>query len=149
MGIAPSYPVFASAVTGGNYQKSWPWGDQLFPGSGGGGSEYSSVLMHQKYRISTDVVAPEYNSASKASDRQPNGFDLMTYLEISQNGKSMPLVGTMVTDLVNGYVLGGSYMGLNEIGNANFSDSGAGGGGGYNPMKASEASIQGKPGETK
>jgi hypothetical protein len=39
-------------------------------------------------------------------------------------------------------------MGLNEIGNANFSDSGAGGGGGYNPMKASEASIQGKAGET-
>ena len=40
-------------------------------------------------------------------------------------------------------------MGLNEIGNANFSDSGAGGGGGgFTPMKASEVSLQGKPGET-
>jgi formylglycine-generating enzyme required for sulfatase activity len=145
----PSYPVFATAVTGGNYQKSWPWGDQSFPGSGGGGTEYSPVLMHQKYRISTDVVAPEYNSPSKASDRQPNGFDLYDMLgnlaEWEEHASSMDN-GNGPT--MYGYVLGGSFMGLNEIGNANFSDSGAGGGGGYNPMKASEASIQGKAGET-
>jgi hypothetical protein len=45
-------------------------------------------------------------------------------------------------------VFGGSYLGISEIGNANFSDSGAGGGGAHNPMKALEAFIQGKPGET-
>ena len=145
----PSYPAFASAVTGGNYQKSWPWGDQSFPGSGGGGSEYPLVSMHQKYRISTNSGAPQFNSPSKASDRQPNGFDLYDILgnlaEWEEHAASWDN-GNGFT--VNGYVLGGSYMGLNEIGNANFSDSGAGGGGAYNPMKASEASIQGKPGET-
>lgn len=145
----PSYPVFATAVTGGNYQKSWPWGDQSFPGSGGGGTDYSPVLMHQKYRISTDSVAPEYNSPSKASDRQPNGFDLYDMLgnlaEWDEHASSMDN-GNGPT--MYGYVFGGSYMGLNEIGNANFSDSGAGGGGGYNPLKASEALISGKAGET-
>jgi len=145
----PSYPVFATAVTGGNYKKNWPWGDQSFPGSGGGGTEYDTATMFQKYRISTDVVAPEYNSPSKASDRQPNGFDLYDMLgnlaEWEEHASSMDN-GNGPT--MYGYVLGGSYMGLNEIGNANFSDSGAGGGGGYNPMKASEASIQGKAGET-
>jgi len=145
----PSYPVFATAVTGGNYKKNWPWGDQSFPGSGGGGTEYSPVLMHQKYRISTDSFLPQYDSPSKASDRQPNGFDLYDMLgnlaEWEEHASSMDN-GNGPT--MYGYVLGGSYMGLNEIGNANFSDSGAGGGGGYNPMKASEASIQGKAGET-
>jgi len=145
----PSYPVFATAVTGGNYQKSWPWGDQSFPGSGGGGTEYDTATMFQKYRISTDSVLPQYDSPSKASDRQPNGFDLYDMLgnlaEWEEYASSMDN-GNGPT--MYGYVLGGSYMGLNEIGNANFSDSGAGGGGGYNPMKASEASIQGKAGET-
>ena len=27
----PSYPVWATAMTGGNYKKSWPWGDESFP----------------------------------------------------------------------------------------------------------------------
>lgn len=145
----PSYPVFATAVTGGNYKKNWPWGDQSFPGSGGGGTEYDTATMFQKYRISTDSVLPQYDSPSKASDRQPNGFDLYDMLgnlaEWEEHASSMDN-GNGPT--MYGYVLGGSYMGLNEIGNANFSDSGAGGGGGYNPMKASEASIQGKAGET-
>jgi len=145
----PSYPVFATAVTGGNYKKNWPWGDQSFPGSGGGGTEYDTATMFQKYRISTDSVLPQYDSPSKASDRQPNGFDLYDMLgnlaEWEEYASSMDN-GNGPT--MYGYVLGGSYMGLNEIGNANFSDSGAGGGGGYNPMKASEASIQGKAGET-
>ena len=50
----------------------------------------------------------------------------MIFLEISQNGKSMLLHGTTAMDpgAINGYVLGGSYYGSNEIGNANFSDSG-------------------------
>ena len=145
----PSYPVFATAVTGGNYKKNWPWGDQSFPGSGGGGTEYDTATMFQKYRISTDSFLPQYDSPSKASDRQPNGFDLYDMLgnlaEWEEYASSMDN-GNGPT--MYGYVLGGSYMGLNEIGNANFSDSGAGGGGGYNPMKASEASIQGKAGET-
>jgi len=145
----PSYPVFATAVTGGNYKKNWPWGDQSFPGSGGGGTEYDTATMFQKYRISTDSFLPQYDSPSKASDRQPNGFDLYDMLgnlaEWEEHASSMDN-GNGPT--MYGYVLGGSYMGLNEIGNANFSDSGAGGGGGYNPMKASEASIQGKAGET-
>ena len=105
--------------------------------------------MHEKYRISTDSVAPEYNSPSKASDRQPNGFDLFDILgnlaEWEEHASSWDNGNGFA---INGYVLGGSFMGLNEIGNANFSDSGAGGGGSYTPMKASEASIQGKPGET-
>ena len=145
----PSYPVFASAVTGGNYQKSWPWGDQSFPSADGVGGTYDAALMHEKYRISTDSVAPEYNSPSKASDRQPNGFDLFDILgnlaEWEEHASSWDNGNGFA---INGYVLGGSFMGLNEIGNANFSDSGAGGGGSYTPMKASEASIQGKPGET-
>jgi len=142
----PSYPVFATAVTGGNYKKNWPWGDQSFPGSGGGGTEYDTALMHQKYRISTDSFAPEYNSPSKASDRQPNGFDLYDMLgnlaEWSEwvtrwdNGNGMKNEGS---------VFGGSYLGISEIGNPTFTDGGAGGGGVHNPTKGMEAFIYGKP----
>jgi formylglycine-generating enzyme required for sulfatase activity len=138
----PSYPAFASAVTGGNYQKSWPWGDQSFPGSGGGGTDYSSVLMHQKYRISTTAVAPEYNSPSKASDRQPNGFDLYDMLGNLAEWEEHaylhhdPLDG----DTLSGFVMGGSYLGINQIGNSTFAI--------YNsqptPTSVLATSIQGK-----
>ena len=139
----PSFPVWATAMTGGNYKKDWPWGDQSFPGSGGVGAEYDKVTMHQKYRVSTE---PEFNAPTKATDRQPNGFDLYDMLgnlaEWSEHVYRFNDGFGTASD--EGSVYGGSYLGIREIGNPDFViNSGAPGDG--NPMRLTEASIQGKP----
>ena len=53
--------------------------------------------------------------------------------------------GTQQGDI--GSVYGGSYLGINDIGNPNFVTNNGGPAGG-NPMRLSEASIEGKPDET-
>ena len=85
----PSHPVWATAMTGGNYKKSWPWGDQSFPGSGGGGTEYDKVTMHQKYRVSTDSVALNLMHPRKLLIDSLMVLIFMTCLVIWQNGLSM------------------------------------------------------------
>ena len=140
----PEYSVWATAMTGGNYKKSWPWGDQSFPGSGGGGTEYDTATMHQKYRVSTGSFA-EFSAPSKATDRQPNGFDLYDMLgNLAEWSEHVWRYddGTQQGDI--GSVYGGSYLGINDIGNPNFVTNNGGPAGG-NPMRLSEASIEGKP----
>ena len=143
----PSYPVWATAMTGGNYKKSWPWGDESFPGSGMGGTEYDKVTMQQKYRVSTDI-APEFNAPSKATDRQPNGFDLYDMLgNLAEWSEHVYKYDDGVTSYDSGYVYGGSYLGISEIGNSNFTNNNYGPPG-ANPMRLAEAQISGKPEET-
>ena len=116
-------------------------GDESFPGSGGGVTEYDKVTMQQKYRVSTDI-APEFNAPSKASDRQPNGFDLYDMLgNLAEWSEHVYKYHDGVTSYDSGYVYGGSYLGISEIGNSNFiNNNGIRGG---NPMRLAEAQING------
>ena len=77
----PSYPVWATAMTGGNYKKNLAMGrSSLF-------RDQPVVLLRNTIQqpCSKNIVyllniAPEFNGPSKATDRQPNGFDLYDML---------------------------------------------------------------------
>ena len=142
----PSYPVWVTATTGGNYKKLWPWGDESFPVYGGGAAYYDTATMQQKYRVSVDILAPEYNAPSKATDRQPNGFDLYDMLgNLAEWAEHVYNQDDGATPpFVQGHVYGGSYLGISDIGNSNF----AIGSSPNAPQQFIEAQITGNPAET-
>ena len=116
----PHELVYYTAVTGGNFSKKWPWGDQDFPGSGNG-NDYDDGNFSQKYRVSIPG-GTQYAEPTKASDRQPNGFDLFDVLgnlaELTEMVQTMDDGQGNVTEEAK--VFGGSYLGLDNVGNANF-----------------------------
>ena len=75
----PSYPSLGHCHDWWQLQEVLAMGRRVFSGLGWCGTEYDKVTMWQKYRVSIDI-APEFNAPSKASDRQPNGFDLYDML---------------------------------------------------------------------
>lgn len=142
----PAWPVFAAAVSGGNYKKNWPWGDQSFPGSGAGATEYDIALFSQKYRMNTNT--PDFSAPTKAPDRQPNGFDLYDMLgNVAEWDELAYNFDDGVTTQVRVRVNGGSYLGINQVGNASFGGSGGGGAPGGTVNRATEAQVEGSPNE--
>ena len=76
----PDKEVYHTAVTGGNFKKNWPWGDQSLPGSGDGGTEYDRALFDQQVLATFPIDSNPASGPTKASDRNPNGFDLYDIL---------------------------------------------------------------------
>ena len=93
----PTYLLQFKLATGGNSEKMWPWGDENLN---------TYINLDQGYRISEGL----YTSASPASERIANGYDLFDMLgnvgEYTEYFQQQPGGNSAETR-----VYGGSYLG--------------------------------------
>ena len=149
----PDQEVYNTAVTGGNFKKNWPWGDQSLPGSGDGGTEYDRALFDQQVLTTFPGDPNPASGPTKASDRNPNGFDLYDILgnvaEWTENIMSSSGGAPGDPETVTATVYGGSYLGLDSVGDPEFSSSDSGGGAPGGALnRFSDVSLNGPPEKT-
>jgi len=143
----PMFQTFQAAATGGNFKKSWPWGNESFPGSGGfAGSEKSISEIQINYNVSSSE-SPS-TAATPAADREPNGYEIYDLLgnvaEFDEHLIPMDLGGAPGDSEPQISVFGGSYLGIGEAG-VGFSNDAGGAVGSNIPSSLLNAYLSGSP----
>ena len=143
----PMFETFQAAATGGNFKKSWPWGNESFPGSGGfAGSEKSISEIQINYNVSS-FESPS-TAATPAADREPNGYEIYDLLgnvaEFDEHLLPMDFGGAVGDSEPQISVFGGSYLGIGEAGEG-FSNDAGGAVGSNIPSSLLNAYLSGSP----